>query len=286
MREAQENGVPEVKQISREELFQLEPHINKAALGAVLAPGECSVDPFLTPVTMLHEARRSGAQVSRQRNFFFFFITLLWVASAADVYHYFLRRFLWIAQFWGEISGMIGFGVWKQNEDSFKYALSWMLQVCRVMWWRTYAGRHNSGKPGLPKKNTKPNAMRFGSAHHFSGKGKRRQMNARRVCFARAKFYRFILVSLVGGHFISSSFTNLFLLCAEYDQEWDKHWSTQSPLTNWWDIWFCRRQHQKLKESLFIPQVMLLITFVSLACVLKLSPVGKRGPRNAEIHFW
>ena len=61
---AHRNGVTGVRQISREDVIRMEPHINKAVLGGIFVPGECVVDPFLTPITMLHEATRSGAHVS------------------------------------------------------------------------------------------------------------------------------------------------------------------------------------------------------------------------------
>ena len=60
---AHRNGVTGVRQISREDVIRMEPHINKAVLGGIFIPGECVVDPFLTPITMLHEATRSGAHV-------------------------------------------------------------------------------------------------------------------------------------------------------------------------------------------------------------------------------
>ena len=61
--DAHSNGVTTVRQISREDLIKMEPHLSKKVLGGVFIPGEYSVDPFLSPVTMLHEARRAGAQV-------------------------------------------------------------------------------------------------------------------------------------------------------------------------------------------------------------------------------
>ncbi len=64
MQKAHQNGVGNVMQISREELIRMEPHIDKSALGGVYLPDECAVDPFLTPVTMLHEGRRAGGEVS------------------------------------------------------------------------------------------------------------------------------------------------------------------------------------------------------------------------------
>ena len=63
MEKAHKKGVTGVKQMSKEDVLKMEPHINDNILGGVFVPGECSVDPFLTPITMLHEARRSGAHV-------------------------------------------------------------------------------------------------------------------------------------------------------------------------------------------------------------------------------
>ena len=63
MQKSHKVGVTGVKQLSREEVLKMEPHININVLGGIFVPGECSVDPFLAPITMLHEARRLGAQV-------------------------------------------------------------------------------------------------------------------------------------------------------------------------------------------------------------------------------
>lgn len=61
--QANKNGVSGVRRLEKQEVLKLEPNINEAVLGGIYVPGECAVDPFLTPVTMLHEARRSGAEV-------------------------------------------------------------------------------------------------------------------------------------------------------------------------------------------------------------------------------
>ena len=63
VKEAHRNGVVNVKQIGRKDILKMEPHLNKAVLGGIFVPGESAVDPFLTPITMLHEARRFGAHV-------------------------------------------------------------------------------------------------------------------------------------------------------------------------------------------------------------------------------
>ena len=48
-------GDMDVRQLSRSELQALEPQLNKAAIGAVLIPGETLVDPWMLPLAYAAE---------------------------------------------------------------------------------------------------------------------------------------------------------------------------------------------------------------------------------------
>ncbi|XP_019620013.1 PREDICTED: uncharacterized protein LOC109466700 [Branchiostoma belcheri] len=65
LKSAHNNGVTGAHLISREDLLRREPHLNPAAVGAMVIPGESVVDPWLIPVTLAHKAWQHGAKIMR-----------------------------------------------------------------------------------------------------------------------------------------------------------------------------------------------------------------------------
>ena len=61
---AKQNGAHNVVQLTRKEVFSLEPSLNAAVQGGLLIPDEALVDSWLLPITLAHQARRAGAQVT------------------------------------------------------------------------------------------------------------------------------------------------------------------------------------------------------------------------------
>jgi len=59
-------GVSNVRLLSRDELFPMEPNLRSSALGGLLVPGEMVADSWMLPVTLAHEALRHGSKVSCQ----------------------------------------------------------------------------------------------------------------------------------------------------------------------------------------------------------------------------
>ena len=59
-REAQQN---DVRILNREEIAKMEPGLTGNFVGGLLIPGEATMDPWLTAVSLAHAARRQGAQV-------------------------------------------------------------------------------------------------------------------------------------------------------------------------------------------------------------------------------
>ena len=60
---AHKAGVTNVRRVSKSEMEQIEPHLSKTALGAVLVPGEAVIDSWFLPIALAHQSRRLGAQV-------------------------------------------------------------------------------------------------------------------------------------------------------------------------------------------------------------------------------
>jgi len=56
-------GVHDVKRLSQEELFILEPNLSREAVGGLLVPREAAIDSWLLPVTLAHSAVRNGSYV-------------------------------------------------------------------------------------------------------------------------------------------------------------------------------------------------------------------------------
>jgi len=66
---AHKAGVTNVRRVSKSEMEQIEPHLSKTALGAVLVPGEAVIDSWFLPIALAHQSRRLGAQVSCNSEF-------------------------------------------------------------------------------------------------------------------------------------------------------------------------------------------------------------------------
>jgi glycerol-3-phosphate dehydrogenase len=62
---AHENGVADVRAISRDEILRREPALSGAVLGGVLVPGEYLIDPWSAPLVYLLQALENGAEVRR-----------------------------------------------------------------------------------------------------------------------------------------------------------------------------------------------------------------------------
>lgn len=62
---AHDNGVTNVRRVSREELYSMEPSLASHALGAVHVPDEMLVDPLSLPLILLQHARLLGLRVFR-----------------------------------------------------------------------------------------------------------------------------------------------------------------------------------------------------------------------------
>ncbi|XP_066303386.1 glycerol 3-phosphate dehydrogenase-like isoform X2 [Branchiostoma lanceolatum] len=65
LKSAHNNGVTGARLISRADLLRREPHLNPAALGAMIIPGELVVDPWLIPITLAHKAWMQGSMIMR-----------------------------------------------------------------------------------------------------------------------------------------------------------------------------------------------------------------------------
>lgn len=57
-------GVSFCTEISLSELYSREPGLRKQAQGALWIPGETVVDPWLTAISLAHDAKKKGAMVS------------------------------------------------------------------------------------------------------------------------------------------------------------------------------------------------------------------------------
>ncbi|ELT87509.1 hypothetical protein CAPTEDRAFT_208298 [Capitella teleta] len=68
---AKKKGVTAVRRLSREEVIELEPHINRAVRGGMLIEGEAVIDSWLFPVYMAHQAKCIGAEVESSQPVFF-----------------------------------------------------------------------------------------------------------------------------------------------------------------------------------------------------------------------
>lgn len=64
---AKANGVPEVKELSGEELRSLEPSLNSAALGAIYAPTGGVISPFEAVIALAENAAANGAKFLFER---------------------------------------------------------------------------------------------------------------------------------------------------------------------------------------------------------------------------
>ena len=62
---ARTNGVADVKRLTQTELRMREPQLAKAALGAILVPGEHVIDPWSAPLAYAHQAIAHGAEIIR-----------------------------------------------------------------------------------------------------------------------------------------------------------------------------------------------------------------------------
>lgn len=62
---AHENGVADVRPLSRVEILTREPALSGAVLGGVLVPGEYLIDPWSAPLVYLLQALENGAEVRR-----------------------------------------------------------------------------------------------------------------------------------------------------------------------------------------------------------------------------
>ncbi len=63
---AHANGVADVRLLSVEEVYELEPHVNRDALGGVMVPGESIICPFTVPLSYAYEAVMNGARLYRE----------------------------------------------------------------------------------------------------------------------------------------------------------------------------------------------------------------------------
>ena len=63
---AHANGVGDVRLLSVEEVYELEPHVNRGALGGVMVPGESIICPFTVPLSYAYEAVMNGAGLYRE----------------------------------------------------------------------------------------------------------------------------------------------------------------------------------------------------------------------------
>ncbi|HHI68280.1 MAG TPA: FAD-dependent oxidoreductase, partial [Planctomycetes bacterium] len=63
---AHANGVADVRLLSVEEVYELEPHVNRDALGGVMVPGESIICPFTVPLSYAYEAVMNGADLYRE----------------------------------------------------------------------------------------------------------------------------------------------------------------------------------------------------------------------------
>ncbi|SDZ12753.1 NAD(P)/FAD-dependent oxidoreductase [Pseudomonas sp. NFIX28] len=61
--QAKANGVDDVEMLDPGQIRAMEPHLSRAALGAVLVPGEHLIDPWSAPLAYLQQAMAHGAQV-------------------------------------------------------------------------------------------------------------------------------------------------------------------------------------------------------------------------------
>ncbi|SQI43143.1 L-2-hydroxyglutarate oxidase LhgO [Leminorella richardii] len=59
---AHKNGVMDVEQIDKEEIYRREPGLAEGALGAVSVPGEAVMDPWSSPLAYLTQAVKHGAE--------------------------------------------------------------------------------------------------------------------------------------------------------------------------------------------------------------------------------
>ena len=57
-------GVSCCVEVSLSELYSREPGLSKHAQGALWIPGETVVDPWLTAISLAHDARKKGAMVT------------------------------------------------------------------------------------------------------------------------------------------------------------------------------------------------------------------------------
>ena len=60
---AQQNGVKDVRLLTLDEIYELEPHINKNALGGLFVPGESIICTFTLPLAFATEAVLNGVQL-------------------------------------------------------------------------------------------------------------------------------------------------------------------------------------------------------------------------------
>jgi glycerol-3-phosphate dehydrogenase len=65
VRQAHENGVSDVEQIDRDNLYRREPHVGAGALGAVLVPREHVIDPWSAPLAYALQGLAHGGEVRR-----------------------------------------------------------------------------------------------------------------------------------------------------------------------------------------------------------------------------
>jgi glycerol-3-phosphate dehydrogenase len=57
---ARQNGVNDVRIVSAEEVYSLEPHVNQGALGGLFVPGESILCPFTLPLALATQAVQNG----------------------------------------------------------------------------------------------------------------------------------------------------------------------------------------------------------------------------------
>jgi len=57
------NNQHDIKHLTREELFKLEPHLSSEALAGIYVPGESVMEPWLTAVGLAHIATKKGAKI-------------------------------------------------------------------------------------------------------------------------------------------------------------------------------------------------------------------------------
>ncbi len=60
---AHANGVTDVRLLSVEEVYELEPNVNRNALGGVMVPGESIICPFTVPLAYAYEAVTNGTDL-------------------------------------------------------------------------------------------------------------------------------------------------------------------------------------------------------------------------------